>query len=140
MDEKTINDLKKQHYDNYQKSLFDLIENNTNRFIDEDLMSLIKQPPLDSMDILKMKIIETGKKNKVIVPLDILEKSLEEYRLSFQDSFEEIRKIRKDSLYKIVKKNEDDVVKYIKKDFLSINREIKRILTNKIKDSFDIID
>ena len=137
MDEKTINDLKKQHYDNYQKSLFDLILNNTNRFIDEDLVSLIKQPPLDSMDLLKMKIIEIGKKYKVIVPLDILEKTLKDYRESFQDTFESIRKIRKDSLSKIIQNNKSEIVKFNKKDFLSIDREIKNILKEKIKDSYD---
>lgn len=137
MDEKTINDLKKQHYVNYQKSLFDLIENNTNRFIDEDLMSLIKQPPLDSMDILKMKIIEIGKKYKIIVPLDILEKTLNDYRESFQDTFESIRKIRKEFLSKIIKNNKSEIVKFNKKDFLSIDREIKNILKEKIKDSYN---
>ncbi|MBR2828699.1 MAG: hypothetical protein IKE70_05660 [Bacilli bacterium] len=138
MDENTIIDLKKQHYDNYQKSLYDLIDNNTNRFIDEDLMSLVKQPPLDSMDVLKTKIIDIGKKYKVLVQLEVLEKFLREYRESFLESFEKIRKNRRDSLNKIVNNSNNEVVKFNKKDFLSIDREIKNLVKEKFKESFDI--
>ena len=138
MDGNTIIDLKKQHYDNYQKSLYDLIDNNTNRFIDEDLMSLVKQPPLDSMDVLKTKIIDIGKKYKVLVQLEVLEKFLREYRESFLESFEKIRKNRRDSLNKIVNNSNNEVVKFNKKDFLSIDREIKNLVKEKFKESFDI--
>ena len=42
--------IKLQHIESYKKAIIETIKNNTNSLIDDDIMSLIKKPPLDSMD------------------------------------------------------------------------------------------
>ena len=65
MEEVTVEELKKQHFDSYKATLLTIIENNTNILVNEDIKSLIKKPPLDSMDVLKNKFLDLSKKNKI---------------------------------------------------------------------------
>ena len=64
MDEKTLIKIKQQHIDNYKKAVIENIKNNTNVLIDEDILSLFRRPPLDSMDSIKMKLLTLAKKIK----------------------------------------------------------------------------
>ena len=136
MDENNLELFKKQHLDNYKKALLEIIQNNTKILIEEDILSLFKKPPLDSMDYLKCKILEIAKRNKIIVDVDCLEKYLDQYRKSFQKSFSLIKKNRVDYFNALVSKN-DEIVKINKKDFITVNKEIKKILKDNMIDSFD---
>ena len=57
--------IKLQHIESYKKAIIETIKNNTNSLIDDDIMSLIKKPPLDSMDQIKSKFLDLAKKNNV---------------------------------------------------------------------------
>ena len=57
-----LENLEKQQLDNYILAVKDIITNNTNNLVDSDISSLIMSPPLESMDIIKNKLIELGKK------------------------------------------------------------------------------
>ena len=59
--------LKQQHFDSYKRSVTDIIENNTRLLVNEDINSLIKKPPLDSMDKIKNKFLNIAKKNNLDV-------------------------------------------------------------------------
>ena len=48
--------LKKQHIMNYKNTALQKILNNNNSLFDEDIMSLLKKPPLESMDLIKSKL------------------------------------------------------------------------------------
>ena len=51
----TIEELKLNHFKNYRNALIENVRNNTNVLVDDDIMSLLKKPPLDSMDLIKSK-------------------------------------------------------------------------------------
>ena len=61
-----LEELKQQHINNYRKAIVEIIKNNTNSLVDDDITTLIRIPPLDSMDQIKSKILVLAKKEKVI--------------------------------------------------------------------------
>ena len=50
MDDDLLEKYIKQHYDNYKNSILELIDNNTSVLFD-DILLLIKKPPLNSIKI-----------------------------------------------------------------------------------------
>ena len=66
-DSEMLEEFKRQHLQTYKKAVEEIIKNNTKALIDEDICSLIKQPPLDSMDSVKNKLISLAKKEKLIL-------------------------------------------------------------------------
>ena len=56
-----VEDFKKTHLDNYRRALVDTLVNNTNALFDEDIASLLKKPPLDSMDVIKSRFLDLRK-------------------------------------------------------------------------------
>lgn len=134
-----LEELKKQHMGNYKKAVMENIRNNTNVLIDEDIMSLLKKPPLDSMDIIKMKFLDLAKKNKVVLDTLALDKILDEYRKDVIECCVEVKETRISTLSSIVDEasltSEKDIIKLNKKDFISLNKKIKKILKDQIKDS-----
>ena len=65
-----MNELEKlmqQHVENYKKAVLEIVNNNTNSLIDNDIIFLIKKPPLDSMDQIKTKFLVLAKKEKIIL-------------------------------------------------------------------------
>lgn len=141
MDEKMLEDAKKQHFDNYKNVIIECINNNTSVLIDEDIMSLMRKPPLDSMDLLKQKIILLAKKNDVIINTDKLSYKFDSYRSKLISINEELKKIRIDSLNDAIKKCEEDsnftIYKLNKKEFNSINKNIKKIIKDNLEESFN---
>ena len=64
-----MNELEKlmqQHVENYKKAVLEIVNNNTNSLIDNDIIFLIKKPPLDSMDQIKTKFLVLAKKEKIL--------------------------------------------------------------------------
>lgn len=141
MDEEMLENIKKQHMDNYRNSIIDIIHNNTNVLVYDDIASLLKTPPLDSMDFLKMKILNFAKKNKIVLNSASLDDILNKYRLEVLKCCSEIVKIREEYLSSIVLKtilvSSEDVIRINKKDFLFINKEIKKMMKEKLAISFE---
>lgn len=137
MDEKQIMELKIQHQNNYKKAIMENIKNNTKVLVEEDLLSLIKKPPLDSMDIIKSRFLDLAKKNKIILNTENLSKIIEEYRKNLSNCLENIKKIRTEELISKVEKTtfvkDNDIIKINKKDFVNLNKEIRKIFKDKIK-------
>ena len=134
--EDTIEKLKLQHFETYKSAILESIKNNTNVLTDEDITSLLKKPPLDSMDSIKVRFLTLAKKNKIVLDTEPLSKILDDYRNNLLNCVKEIKKIRYDKLsYKVNKYdnfNEEVVIKLLKKDFTEVNKEIRKI----IKDQF----
>ena len=63
----TLEEFKKQHLENYRQAIMEIIRNNTDVLVNEDIMSLLRKPPLDSMDLIKSKYLDLAKKNKVVL-------------------------------------------------------------------------
>lgn len=141
MEDETIKKLKEQHIDNYRNAILENIKNNTNVLVDEDIMSLTRKPPLDSMDLIKSKFLALAKKNKIILNISELDKILEDYRKYNEMCFEKIKDIRLTELSNKVEKTKfeknNDIIKINKKDFTIINKQIKKLIKEQLKESFD---
>lgn len=137
--EDELEKFREQHIKNYREAIIENIKNNTNILVDEDIMSLLKKPPLDSMDLIKSKMLDIAKKNKVIINSEKLDKVLDNYRLELVGYCEEIKKIRIDFLCEKVNKYElkekNSIIKINKKDFIDINKKIKKTLKDAIKEA-----
>ena len=135
------NEILQQHIEGYKKSIIDIINNNTEILIDGDIKPLFKKPPLDSMDLIKSKILDLSKSNKCIIDIDKLSTILDNYRKMLSDCCDEIGKIRKVTLIKIVEDtkiiNQKDIIKINKKDFTDINKKIRTIIKKELQNSYE---
>ena len=136
-----IDKIKKEHEDSYRAAIIDIIKNNTNVLVNDDSKMLLNNPPLDSMDVLKSKIIDLAKKNKVVVNTDNLHNIITKYRSSMIKSCDTIIDLRVSSLnkkvndFKFLKRN--DVIKINRKDFNDLNKKIKKTLKNSILECYE---
>ena len=141
MDEEMKLEFKKQHIETYKNAVRENILNNTNVLVDEDIMSLLKKPPLDSMDFIKCKFLDLAKKNKIVLNTEELSKILDNYRKYLLKSLSEIKKLRVDSLTEIIGKvdfsKDSDVIKVKRGDFNNINKEIKKSINTYLSDGFE---
>lgn len=141
MEDKMLEEIKKQHIDNYRNAILECIKNNSNALFDDDIMSLIKKPPLDSMDLLKSKFLDLAKRQKVILNTDYLNSFLDQYRDGVILCFSDLKQIRIDHLSQKVDKfsfeKELDVIKINKKDFIDINKVIKKSFKEQLFSSFE---
>ena len=128
----TIEELKKKHIKSYKNALIENIKNNTNVLVDEDIMSLLKKPPLDSMDVIKSKFLDLAKKNKIVLNTENLNSIMDKYRDDLIKVCRDLKKIRIDSLNLKVEEfkfeKDSDVFKLTKKDFMLINKELKKTI------------
>lgn len=141
MNNEMIEKIKSQHVTSYKKSILEIIKNNSNVLIDDDIMSLLRRPPLDSMDVIKVKFLDMAKKNNLIIESEQLDKVIERYRKNVIKACSIIKKIRVDSLSEIVElfnpTDVKDMIKINKKDFTTINRQIKKIIKDRLSTSFE---
>lgn len=137
----TLEELKRQHLENYKQSIIEIINNNTDVLVKEDIMSLLRKPPLDSMDSIKSKYLDLAKKNKIVLDIVKLDSMLNDYRNDVVKCCDIVQEIRLDSLNKIVLNaqfNKDtDIIKFNKKDFLEINKKLKKAMKSQLQDSVD---
>ena len=131
----TIEELKLNHFKNYRNALIENVRNNTNVLVDDDIMSLLKKPPLDSMDLIKSKFLDLAKKSKVILNTENLNSILDKYREDMVKVVVDL--IRIDGLNEKINdfklENDSDVFKLTKKDFANINKEIKKTIKEHLK-------
>ena len=141
MDEEMKLEFKKQHIETYKNAVRENILNNTNVLVDEDIMSLLKKPPLDSMDFIKSKFLDLAKKNKIVLNTEELSKILDNYRKYLLKSLPDIKKLRVDSLTEIIGKvdfsKDSDVIKVKRGDFNNINKDIKKSINTYLSDGLD---
>lgn len=137
----TLEEFKKQHFENYKKAILEIIHNNTDVLVDEDIMSLLRKPPLDSMDSIKSKYLDLAKKNKVVLDTIKLDGMLDDYRKEIFKCCDSVRKIRIEALEEIVNNTEfnkeTDVIKFNKKDFMTINKKVKKAMKEILQTSVE---
>lgn len=141
MDEEMKLEFKKQHIETYKNAVRENILNNTNVLVDEDIMSLLKKPPLDSMDFIKCKFLDLAKKNKIVLNTEELSKILDNYRKYLLKCLTDIKKLRVDTLTEIIGKvdfsKDSDVIKVKRGDFNNINKDIKKSINTYLSDGLD---
>lgn len=141
MDQQTIENFKKKHVENYKNAVLETLKNNSNALFDDDIFSLLQKPPLDSMDLIKCKILELAKKYSIVIQNDSLNNLLDDYRNSLLLLIPKWKKIRLDPLNKIINQfkmtSENTIIKINKKDFIPINRNLKKIMKEDILNLID---
>lgn len=139
----TLEEYKKQHLCNYKNAILDIIKNNSDVLVDEDIMSLIRKPPLDSMDLIKSKFLDLAKKNRLIINSEKLDNLLDKYRRSVSNDLVNIKKTRIEYLSAIVESTEiskdSDVIKFTKKCFNDLNKGLKKEIKDLIQSNLDNI-
>ena len=119
--------------------LIDVIKNNTESLVNQDLVSVLKKPPLDSMDLIRVKLLELAKKNKVVFHTEKLDSYLDLYRSFLLTCSDNIKKERISYFEKVVKNSKlrrREVIKVSKKDFVAVNKIIKGILKEQLADGY----
>lgn len=133
----TLEKIKQQHFENYRKAIIETVKNNTNVLVDEDIMSLLKKPPLDSMDLIKSKCLDISKKNKLVLKVDKLDEILVNYRNNLCKLCEHVKNTRVSDLENIINnvsfEKETTIIKINKKDFNDINKKLKKYLKENIQ-------
>lgn len=141
MNEKEIAKFREQHEKNYRSALIEITRNNTDVLVNQDITSLLQKPPLDSMDLLKSKVLDLSKRNKIVIDMEKFDKLLNTYRKNVLKCCDEIRSIRNEELEKKIKKEvlskNTDTIKFNKKDFVAINKRIKKLIKDSVNDGFD---
>lgn len=141
MDDNDLKNFRIQHENNYRQAILDNIRNNTDVLVDQDIVSLLKKPPLDSMDLIKSKFLDCAKKNKIVLNTDELGILLDNYRTYLLKCCDEIKKVRicelSNKVEKVKLEKNNDTIKINKKDFTTINKKIKKILKDKLVDGYD---
>ena len=124
-----VEHYKKQHLETYKNATKEIIKNNTKSLVENDILPLIKKPPLDSMDMIKLKLISLAKKEKIILDAENLEKLIDGYRGYLTDLLSHLIDIRVKLFVKKVDefspKRENEVIKIQKKDLDIVNKKIK---------------
>ena len=137
----TLEEFKKQHLENYKQAIMEIINNNTDVLVNEDIMSLLRKPPLDSMDSIKSKYLDLAKKNKIVLDTVKLDSMLEEYRSDVVKCCDMVKEIRTNALEDIIRSTpfvkDTDVIKFNKKDFLEINKKIKKAMKGQLQESVE---
>lgn len=134
-----IEKLKDEHFNTYKNAVIANIENNSTILVKEDLYSLINKPPLDSMDLLKNKIIDLAKKNKIVIDNNDLDKILDNYRKKVIKEFDNFIKTRTtfytDLVSSIKRENDSTTIKILKKDLNNYNKKMKKDIKNIVEDN-----
>lgn len=138
---KELENLKKQHLLNYKKAILEIIVNNTTGLMDDDIMSLFRVPPLDSMDLIKSKFLSLAKKEEVILNTEALNNIICLYRNSICKSLSKFKKIRIDELSikidSFTPTKEYDVFKLMKKDLIAVDKKIRTQLKDLVNKNID---
>ena len=134
-----VEDFKKQHLNTYKSATKDLINNNTKSLVEGDIMSLVKKPPLDSMDVIKTKLIGLAKKEKIVLNSVELDNLLDKYRNELSKKVLSLIEMRNNPLIEKIDSfspsRETEIIKIAKKDLDNINKNIKKEIKTIIKDS-----
>jgi len=140
--EKRASDYKLQHLNSYKHAILELIQNNTNRFVQDDVIPLFSRPPLDSMDVIKVKFLSLAKEHQFILDTEVLEKLLDQYRSHMLKQIESLADMRKEEYQNIVSSFQDEKknatihlsskkVKEVSKEFI---HDFQKMLETSVKD------
>ena len=136
-----IEKLKEEHFNTYKNAVIANIENNSTILVKEDLYSLINKPPLDSMDLLKNKLIALAKKNRIVIDNNNLDKILDDYRKKVIKEFDGFIKTRTTFYTNLVtnikRENDSTTIKILKKDLSNYNKKMKKDIKKIIEDNTD---
>ena len=134
-----VEEFKKQHLNTYKNATKEIISNNTKSLVEGDIISLVKKPPLDSMDVIKSKLINLAKKERIVLNGEELENMLSKYREELAKEILSLIEIRNnpliDKIDSFEPSRETEIIKISKKDLDGINKNIKKEIKDIVKQS-----
>lgn len=136
-----LDEIKRQSFNNYILAVSEIIRNNTNSLIEDDIMSLIKKPPLDSMDIIKNKFLAVAKKRNIVLNTEKVDEVLSMYRDTISRDILFIRDVRVKDLVREVEgfspKKEFEVIRITKKQLAVVNKKINTTLKKVLSEDIE---
>ena len=136
-----VEELKRQHLNTYKNATKEIVNNNTKSLVEGDIISLVKKPPLESMDLIKSKLISLAKKEKIVLNTRELENLISNYRSYLEKTLLNLIEIRKEDLLVKIDSfeptRESEIIKIQKKDLDAINKKIKVELKKILEDSYE---
>ena len=142
VDEKNnIDNYVKQHLTNYINAIVEIIKNNTNVLFDEDISSLVKEPPLSSMDTIKTKLISLSKREDIVLQTEKMEKIILGYRKNLLLKIDSIKELRNNPLIEKTKgfspKREMELITLNNSEMNKIDKTVNKELKKKLKESIE---
>lgn len=128
-----LENIEKNQLNNYILAVKDIITNNTSNLVFSDISSLAARPPLDSMDVIKNKLLEIGKKNNLLINSEKIDLILDTYRSKLIDDLSFINDYRNKEIFKDVDSFKPvrsvDIIKITKKRL----NEIDKVIVGNVK-------
>mgnify|MGYP004518326275 FL=1 len=137
----TGDDILKQHKQIFVEASRELVINNTLSLVEDDIIKGVITPPLDTMDLIKQRILNIAKNNKIILKTDSFNKYLNNYKSSLSEYFHEFGKKRQDFICNYLDKFDDEkplnLVKGLNRELIKFNKELKKESKNFIVVNLD---
>jgi len=129
-----LQELQKQHYNNYVEAVKETVRANTLSLLENDINPLFKTPPLDSMDQIKNKFLMTAKKEKIIIETEQLNKILEDFRKNIVKNLERIINVRDKAIIDGFDNyiSEGKNIKLTKTELNNISKKVKKIIKEEL--------
>lgn len=129
-----LQELQKQHYNNYVEAVKETVRANTLSLLENDINPLFKTPPLDSMDQIKNKFLMTAKKEKIIIETEQLNKILEDFRKNIVKNLEKIINVRDKAIIDGFDNyiSEGKNIKLTKTELNNISKKVKKIIKEEL--------
>lgn len=124
-----IEEYQKVHKENYIKVIQELIKNNTSAFIHDDMFPLFDKPPLDSMDMIRNKLLSLAKEYKVVLQTENLIKMMDHYQKAMKEEIKIIGKYREKNLLQYLNNfiaGREQNIKILKKDLVILDKQIQK--------------
>ena len=129
-----LEELQKQHYNNYVEVVKETVKANTLSLLENDINPLFKIPPLDSMDQIKTKFLLTAKKEKIIIETEQLNKILDVYRKNIEKSLKKITEVRNNEIIESFQNSikEEKNIKLTKTEISCTSKKVKKIIKEEL--------
>ena len=129
-----LEDLQKQHYNNYVEVVKETVRANTLSLLENDINPLFETPPLDSMDQIKSKFLMTAKKEKLIIQTEELNKILKNFRKNIGKNLEKLKEIKDEEIINCFKNYITDGknIKLTKSEINNIDKKVKKIIREEL--------
>lgn len=139
-DQEMIEQFKKEHLQTYKKAIKETVRNNTEGLMN-DIFSLIKKPPLDSMDMIKNKLLSLAKKEQLILDTETLNQLIEEFRRELRKNLSNFKNIRIDFINEIVEsfnpERETQIISITQKELNKVNKLLKNYVKEQVSKDID---
>ena len=126
----SVEELQKQHYNNYAEAVKDIVRTNTTSLLENDIYPLFKTPPLDSMDQIKTKFLLTAKREKIIIETENLNKIMNDFRKNIVIKLKKIAEVRDKEIINSIQKciSGEKLIKLTKTEMNNIDKKVKKII------------